>query len=101
MLDSSQETNHSLVCETHGILITVEILKRLRLKTKEEEENLCFDDTLFYLNDELIDFQVMILREYDEELCSLQPMRVKSHIFLCHFMKLFLEQGQGFERIRR
>ena len=99
MIDSSQESNHLLVCDTHGIMITLEILKRLRLKTKEEEKNLFFDDKLLYLNDELIDFQVMILREYDEKLCSLQPMRVKSHIFLCHFMELFIKGG--FERIWR
>ena len=87
-LSRSQHDADFVVCANFGNIITSSIVKRLRLITKEEQNNPCFDNKLLFLNDELINFNMSILKECDEALCTINPGRRKSFMFLSGLIEM-------------
>ena len=79
-LNRSNTDDDVNVCNKFGLQITSGMIKRLRLKTKENENDPLFRNNVLYLNDELINFNSEILQECDDELCKIIPRR-RSHLF--------------------
>ena len=87
------EGNDDPICLKYGIPVTRQILRRLRLPLSPKEEL-----TEFYLNDELINFFMGMLSDFDLNKCANDPTRLKSHFFLSGFMSKLRD---GFEAIKR
>ena len=55
-----------------------------------------------WLNDEIINFQMQLLQDYDKRLCANIPTRKQSHFFNLFFMsRLFLRGSYSYEAVTR
>jgi hypothetical protein len=91
-LNRSNTDDDVNVCNKFGFQITSGMIKRLRLKTKENENDPLFRNNVLYLNDELINFNSKILQECDDELCKITPRR-RSHLFPANLVNRMKEVG--------
>ena len=80
--------NDVVLVEEFGIPITRLIAKRINPKT--------------WFNDELINFYMQLLQQWDKRLCTIDSVRRPSHIFNIYFMQKLLEgEIYDYERVKR